>query len=236
MNCSKCGTENYPNAAYAYCKNCGATLSTEDFKSANSKSQIKTMRKIYKHPSGKIEVVKQGWSWPAFFFIWIWAMAKKIWHVGTIVVFSIVILIFMKLYYGIGIQDIATISFIIDGIFAITVGIIFGKNGNFWREKNLLKRGYEFRGNVAAENAEQAIAMFLKSENNNTYQSLNKGLSIKQLIAVMAIITTASIFTFLIGTSNKRTQANYLSEQIKLEAEIRALESLQRDLNRLIGK
>lgn len=52
----------------------------------------------------------------------------------------------------------------------------------------------------------------------------------------MAIITTVSIFIFLIGTSNKRTQANYLSEQRKLEAEIRALESLSRDLNRLIGK
>lgn len=133
MNCSKCGTENYSNAAY--CKNCGAILSTEAIKSANSKTQVKTIRRIYKHPSGKIEVVKQGWSWPAFFFIWIWAMVKKIWDVGIIVVFSIIILNLLELYYGIGIQDSAVISFIIDGIFVITVGIIFGKNGNFWREK-----------------------------------------------------------------------------------------------------
>ena len=36
--------------------------------------------KIFKHPLGKIEAVKQGWSWPAFFFNWIWALVKKMWY------------------------------------------------------------------------------------------------------------------------------------------------------------
>ncbi len=32
--------------------------------------------KIYEHPAGAIEAVKLGWSWPAFFFVSIWALFK----------------------------------------------------------------------------------------------------------------------------------------------------------------
>ena len=35
--------------------------------------------KIFKNPTGQYEAVKQGWSWPAFFFGGIWACVKKIW-------------------------------------------------------------------------------------------------------------------------------------------------------------
>ena len=38
--------------------------------------------KVFKHPAGSIEAVKQGWSWPAFFFSFIWAMVKKMWGLG----------------------------------------------------------------------------------------------------------------------------------------------------------
>ncbi len=33
--------------------------------------------KIFEYPEGSNEAVKQGWSWPGFFFGPIWAMAKK---------------------------------------------------------------------------------------------------------------------------------------------------------------
>ncbi|WP_226912943.1 hypothetical protein [Halomonas sp. 3D7M] len=33
--------------------------------------------KIYMHPAGMHEAVKQGWSWPGFFFGPIWALVKK---------------------------------------------------------------------------------------------------------------------------------------------------------------
>ena len=39
--------------------------------------------KVYKHPSGSTEAVKQGWSWPGFFFGFIWAMVKKMWGLGV---------------------------------------------------------------------------------------------------------------------------------------------------------
>ena len=37
---------------------------------------------IYEHPHGSIAAVKQGWSWPAFFFAPIWALAKRMWILG----------------------------------------------------------------------------------------------------------------------------------------------------------
>ncbi|MEM0111894.1 MAG: DUF2628 domain-containing protein, partial [Candidatus Parvarchaeota archaeon] len=39
---------------------------------------------IYKHPLGDIKAVKVGWSWPAFFFTWIWAFVKGLYVVGVI--------------------------------------------------------------------------------------------------------------------------------------------------------
>lgn len=39
--------------------------------------------KIYANPQGTYEAVKQGWSWPAFFFSFIWAMVKKMWGLGV---------------------------------------------------------------------------------------------------------------------------------------------------------
>ena len=39
--------------------------------------------KVFKHPIGKIETVKQGWSWPAFFFNWIWALIKRMWGIAV---------------------------------------------------------------------------------------------------------------------------------------------------------
>ncbi|MCY4487204.1 MAG: DUF2628 domain-containing protein [Deltaproteobacteria bacterium] len=40
---------------------------------------------ILRHATSGYEVVKNGWSWPAFFFTWIWAFVKKLWLIGVIV-------------------------------------------------------------------------------------------------------------------------------------------------------
>jgi len=35
--------------------------------------------KIFVNPQGTCEAVKQGWSWPAFLFTWVWGIFKKMW-------------------------------------------------------------------------------------------------------------------------------------------------------------
>jgi len=37
---------------------------------------------IYTNPQREMEAVKQGWSWPAFFYGCIWAFIKGMWGLG----------------------------------------------------------------------------------------------------------------------------------------------------------
>ncbi len=81
--------------------------------------------KIFKHPSGSIEAVKQGWSWPAFLFSFVWAMVKKMWAIG--IGLFVLSLIFISM---VGHEA----DLLINGI-SIVVSVIFGIYGNSWREK-----------------------------------------------------------------------------------------------------
>ena len=48
--------------------------------------------KIFKNPMNQYEAVKQGWSWPAFFFGAIWACVKKMWGLGIGIFVTFVVL------------------------------------------------------------------------------------------------------------------------------------------------
>lgn len=116
--------------------------------------------KLYKHPSGVTEAVKQGWSWPSFFFSFIWAMVKKMWGLGVGVLIGLLVLgiIIAAAGGGSGADALADVV-------AIIASIIFGVNGNSWREKNLASRGFEQVDIVTAVNPESAIALYLKGTN-----------------------------------------------------------------------
>lgn len=116
--------------------------------------------KIFKHPSGSSEAVKQGWSWPAFFFNCIWAMAKKQWALGVAVLIGFLVLGFVVGAAGGREGGEGFINFA-----SFIVSIIFGMNGNSWREKNLISRGYEQEDTVTAANPEGAVALYLKAAN-----------------------------------------------------------------------
>jgi len=116
--------------------------------------------KILKHPSGEIEAVKQGWSWPGFYFSFIWAMVKKMWALG---IGFLAAFFFLGIILGLS----GTESGAADGLIniaAFIVNIVFGINGNSWREKNLLARGFEIKDTVTASNPDGAMALFLKSD------------------------------------------------------------------------
>lgn len=114
--------------------------------------------KIYKHPSESIEAIKQGWSWPAFFFGFIWAMIKKMWGIGVGVLIG-----WFALGVIIGLISLGdTIANPLINVVGFIVSIIFGINGNLWREKNLTTRGFEQVNTITAANPEGAIALHLK--------------------------------------------------------------------------
>jgi hypothetical protein len=110
--------------------------------------------KVFKHPSGEIEAVKQGWSWPAFLFSFIWAIVKKMWAIG--IGLLILSLIFISMV-GAGTD-------LLINIVSVIVSIVFGIYGNYWREKNLESRGYEMKKTISATNPGDAVAQFTESE------------------------------------------------------------------------
>ena len=112
--------------------------------------------KVYANPQGNHEAVKQGWSWPAFFFSLIWAMIKKMWGLGVGVLIALLVLGFI-----IGISGVSGTESLINAV-VIMIKIMFGINGNKWREDNLSTRGYEYKKTVAAANPEGAIALCMK--------------------------------------------------------------------------
>jgi len=114
--------------------------------------------KIFVNPQGKYEAVKQGWSWPAFFFSSIWAIVKKMWELGVGVIF-----VFCVLGFIIGVSGGAgegSNAFI--NISSIIVSLVFGKYGNKWRENDLPLRGYEYKETITATTTEESIMLYLK--------------------------------------------------------------------------
>lgn len=87
---------------------------------------------------GLTESVKQGWSWPAFFFAPLWALTKGLWlHALAFVaaVYGVLLLIFSY-------SDLIPAANVIPGLFTIALWFLFGVRGNKWRERRLLSKGY----------------------------------------------------------------------------------------------
>lgn len=100
--------------------------------------------KVFEKGAQKV-AVKQGWSWPAFFFAWLWAFTKKLWLPGVI---GLVVLVVGAL---IPVKNAAN-------PFLLITGIVFGIKGNKWWEAQLLKSGFSILGTVQAKNPAEAAS------------------------------------------------------------------------------
>ena len=89
---------------------------------------------IYENLDNNFVSVKQGFSWPAFFFGWMWMLTKRLWKEAAIYIgifFFIVVLL----------DDIPS-------LLAIIIYAFCGFIGNELVEKNLRQRGYKKVGEV----------------------------------------------------------------------------------------
>jgi hypothetical protein len=115
--------------------------------------------KVFEYPTGKLEAVKQGWSWPGFFFNMMWAFWKNIWALGGIL---------FAVYFTLGCFGVVsegnteTVIKVIIFFAYLIFSILLGGIGNFRREKNLQGRGYTFRATTIAANPEGATALYIK--------------------------------------------------------------------------
>ncbi len=113
--------------------------------------------KIYCDSQGNYDAVKKGWSWTAFFFLWIWAIAARLWGIGLLTIF---IIILMSVVFSIsGLER----NFpVITESLSFLLGVIFGLYGNEWREKDLAGRGYKFKEKIEANNRKEALLLYTK--------------------------------------------------------------------------
>jgi hypothetical protein len=98
---------------------------------------------IFQHPSGKIEAVKQGWSWPAFLFGFIWALSKRLYGVAAFTFF--VGYAFAASNRRDDVQGAAVF------ILSVVMTGVLGTFGNRWRIENLKSRGYDDEGSLQGE-------------------------------------------------------------------------------------
>ena len=103
--------------------------------------------KIYANPQRSYEAVKQGWSWPAFCFGFIWALVKKMWALGFGVLGVFLFLGFIGGEAGGGLEQAINV---ITSIGGLILGIVLGVNGNKWRETNLISRGFNSKDTITA--------------------------------------------------------------------------------------
>jgi hypothetical protein len=93
-------------------------------------------------------VMKQGWSWPAFFLQWIWAFSK------TLILPGVVALAGSVVFALIPVKNIMN-------PYVLIAGIVFGLKGNKWWEGRLMKSGYSLLGTVQAKNPAEAVSVKL---------------------------------------------------------------------------
>jgi len=105
---------------------------------------------IYAHPPLANEAVKVGWSWPAFFFTWIWALTKQLWA-------QAIILFVVAFILGVLLASAGSAAPIVLFMGNIIAMFIFGAQGNEWWATNLLKLGYRNVGTVDSASAEAAL-------------------------------------------------------------------------------
>ena len=114
---------------------------------------------VYRHPVQGFEAVKVGFSWPAASAGPIWMLVKQLWGWSVL---------WIALYCSLSLVETGTGKFEPGGTQALVylhlvagygaLSLIPGLKGNMWREKNLVRRGFEMLRTVQAETPEAAIS------------------------------------------------------------------------------
>ena len=112
---------------------------------------------VYKHPLGKFEAIKQGWSWPAFFLGFLWAMYRKMWWLGYGVFAGFIVLTFITYSPNNG-----PFGSPLYNIISFASMFVYGALGNQWLQSSLTSRGFDLVDTIHADTPDGAIANYLK--------------------------------------------------------------------------
>jgi hypothetical protein len=108
---------------------------------------------VFEHPTdGRREAVKDGFSWPGFFFKSGWAFFKGL--PGRALIFlAVTVLVWVPDIIA-GIDP----SPIMSELTELSLSLWIGREGNEWRRKALARKGYRWIGTVEADSPQAALA------------------------------------------------------------------------------
>ena len=106
---------------------------------------------IFSKPSCPTIAVKRGFSWPGFFFTWIWALGRELWLKAVV--------IFVVCVATTALSAILRFEGVLLGcLVGLITGLIVGSNGNYWKCRKLEEDGYQFVAVVEARSRASAVA------------------------------------------------------------------------------
>jgi hypothetical protein len=108
---------------------------------------------VYQHAQKGFRAVKTGFSWPGFFFMWIWAFTKGL--IGTGALLFLIWLAVLGLYM-LAVMSALDFAGIVYSFVLLVNAVIVGLWGNSWRANSLIKKGYRHVDTVQASSPRAA--------------------------------------------------------------------------------
>lgn len=117
--------------------------------------------KVMQSPSGKHIAIKQGWSWPGFFFSLVWVLIKKLWHVAAIILVALLVWTWLanRVFTFGNSPDVEIVGFYSTWLLTGLISVLLGIKGNTLRERTCRQRGWDLVRVVDAVNPDAAVAL-----------------------------------------------------------------------------
>jgi len=107
------------------------------------------------HRQAEAVFVREGFSWPAFFFQPLWALYHRLWFVALLLLAALVLVGLVGEALGLSGQAASLLN--------LVAALFIGAEANDWRRNAAIRRGYEIRGIVAGETLEDAERRYFDS-------------------------------------------------------------------------
>ncbi len=139
---------------------------------------------VWQNTAGVTELVKDGWSWPAFSFGILWAISKRL---ALVACCSALV----SLCFGLTMEslnpnpDDGKLIFI---TWCSLAGLVYGAYGNAWRQRNLARRGFRFLGSRSCPQlgVSHAVAALRAAWNHKFWRLATLAAAATAVIAVVA--------------------------------------------------
>ena len=107
-------------------------------------------------PDRDIRLVKEGFSWPAFFLAFLWALWHRLWLEAAVI---------FALNASIGLAALVIpLDLLSHGALSLGLAAIVGTMGNDMKCRKLARQGFQLAGVASGENSDTALARFLDDE------------------------------------------------------------------------